>query len=310
MLLPGLLRVALAAIYLRSSMTQKVTQALSTISMVQKETVTLDCAYETSSYTYYLFWYKQTPSGEMIFLIGQESYNEQNAAEGRYSLNFQKPASSVSLTITALQLQDSAMYFCALRIAGQTSLSLGLEQDLPLFPVDNEEETVGFGSDESNKRPSQGWCSSWQLTFGSGTQLTVVPDIKNPNPAVYQLKSPKSINTSVCLATDFDSQNNVPEVTDSLAYSSNSTVLDMKAMDSKSNGMLAWSSRIDFKCEDAFNQIFHPDSKFPCDSKLAEQSFETDMNLNFQNLSVIGFRLLLLKVVGFNLLMTLRLWSS
>lgn len=96
-------------------MTQKVTQALSTISMVQKASVTLDCAYETSSYTYYLFWYKQTPSGEMIFLIGQESYNEQNAAEGRYSLDFQKPASSVSLTITALQLQDSAMYFCALR---------------------------------------------------------------------------------------------------------------------------------------------------------------------------------------------------
>ena len=35
-----------------------------------------------------------------------------------------------------------------------------------------------------------------------------------------------------------------------------------------------------------------------------------DMNLNSQNLSVIGFRILLLKVVGFNLLMTLRLWSS
>lgn len=149
-----------------------------------------------------------------------------------------------------------------------------------------------------------------KLTFGAGTLLSVKPNIKNPNPAVYQLKSPKSSNTSVCLATDFDSQNNVPEVTDSLAYSSNSTVLDMKAMDSKSNGMLAWSSRIDFKCEDAFNQIFHPNSELPCDSKLAEQSFETDMNLNFQNLSVIGFRLLLLKVVGFNLLMTLRLWSS
>ena len=35
-----------------------------------------------------------------------------------------------------------------------------------------------------------------------------------------------------------------------------------------------------------------------------------DINLNSQNLSVIAFRILLLKVVGFNLLMTLRLWSS
>ncbi|KAK2492179.1 hypothetical protein MC885_020688 [Smutsia gigantea] len=49
----------------------------------------------------------------------------------------------------------------------------------------------------------------------------------------------------------------------------------MKATDSKSNGMLVWSSRIDFECKDAFNQIFHPDSEFPCDAKLAEQSFET-----------------------------------
>lgn len=34
------------------------------------------------------------------------------------------------------------------------------------------------------------------------------------------------------------------------------------------------------------------------------------MNLNLQNLSVMGFRIILLKMVGFNLLMTLRLWSS
>ncbi|TEA40635.1 hypothetical protein DBR06_SOUSAS9410002, partial [Sousa chinensis] len=43
------------------------------ISMLEKEDVTLDCVYEASSYSYYLFWYKQTPSGEMIFLIHQES---------------------------------------------------------------------------------------------------------------------------------------------------------------------------------------------------------------------------------------------
>ncbi|TEA33830.1 hypothetical protein DBR06_SOUSAS278410001, partial [Sousa chinensis] len=33
--------------------------------MLEKEDVTLDCVYEASSYN--LFWYKQTPSGEMIF---------------------------------------------------------------------------------------------------------------------------------------------------------------------------------------------------------------------------------------------------
>lgn len=96
-------------------MAQKVTQAQPAISMSEKEAVTLDCIYETGGNTYYLFWYKQPPSGEMIFLIRQESYGERNATEGRYSLNFQKSDRSISLTIRALQLGDSAVYFCALR---------------------------------------------------------------------------------------------------------------------------------------------------------------------------------------------------
>ncbi|KAM7239922.1 hypothetical protein CapIbe_009417 [Capra ibex] len=113
--LPGLLRAVIASVCLGSIMAQKVTQNQSEISVLEKEDVTLNCAYEANSYTYYLFWYKQPPSGEMIFLIHQESYNELNTAKGQYLLNFQKATSSISLTITDLQLKDSAVYFCALR---------------------------------------------------------------------------------------------------------------------------------------------------------------------------------------------------
>ncbi|CAO2591012.1 T-cell receptor alpha chain C region [Lemmus lemmus] len=91
----------------------------------------------------------------------------------------------------------------------------------------------------------------------------------------------------------------------------------MRSMDSKSNGAIAWSNHSNLNCKDAFRQnASYPSSVFfflldvPCDAKLIEKSFETDMNLNFQNLSVMGLRILLLKVAGFNLLMTLRLWSS
>nr|XP_014335709.1 PREDICTED: uncharacterized protein LOC102279193 [Bos mutus] len=54
------------------------------------ETVTLNCTNDTGDTTYSLFWYKQHSSGEMTFLIHQDSYNKPNAAEDRYSLNFQK----------------------------------------------------------------------------------------------------------------------------------------------------------------------------------------------------------------------------
>lgn len=81
---------------------------------MEEKTVTLDCVYETRESTYYLFWYKQTTNGGMVFLIRQESYNE-NATEGRYSLNFQRSQSSIGLIITATRIEDSAVYFCAMR---------------------------------------------------------------------------------------------------------------------------------------------------------------------------------------------------
>ena len=76
--------------------------------------MTLDCKYDTSDSRYNLFWYKQPGSGGMILLIRQDS-NQQNATEGRYSLNFQKAGKSITLVISASQLKDSAVYFCALR---------------------------------------------------------------------------------------------------------------------------------------------------------------------------------------------------
>ena len=87
-----------------SSVAQKVIQDQPDTSSPVGESVTLKCRYETSQSSYSIFWYKQLPSGEMIFLT----------RDGRYSINVERSRKSSSLTISTLQLEDSAKYFCAL----------------------------------------------------------------------------------------------------------------------------------------------------------------------------------------------------
>uniref|UniRef100_A0A8C9PYP8 Ig-like domain-containing protein n=1 Tax=Spermophilus dauricus TaxID=99837 RepID=A0A8C9PYP8_SPEDA len=144
-----------------TSMAQKVIQAQTGISVVEKEAVTLDCVYETSDSSYYLFWYKQLPSGKLTLLIRQESYNQQNATEGRYSLNFQKASSSIQLTITASQLMDAAVYFCALREATVRGLPVGV-------PQKPQEELGPLGGRPHHRQGGAGAVSA-QVGFGQET---------------------------------------------------------------------------------------------------------------------------------------------
>ena len=99
-----------------SGVAQKVIQDQPDTSSQLGQSVTLNCRYATTGsyyYSYYYCWYKLLPSGEMIYLIGQV-FSGQNARNGRYSVNLQKASKSISLTISDLQLEDSAEYFCAL----------------------------------------------------------------------------------------------------------------------------------------------------------------------------------------------------
>ena len=94
-------------------MAQKVIQDQPDVSSQMGQSVTLNCRYETSWSAYYLYWYKQLPSGQMTYVIRQGS-EVTNARKDRYSVNFKKADKSFNLTISALQLEDSAKHFCAL----------------------------------------------------------------------------------------------------------------------------------------------------------------------------------------------------
>uniref|UniRef100_F6ZNG3 Ig-like domain-containing protein n=1 Tax=Ornithorhynchus anatinus TaxID=9258 RepID=F6ZNG3_ORNAN len=99
------------------SMAQSIFQAETAVSKTEWDNVTLLCDYSTSYSKYMLYWYKRPHKGEMTYLIYQYSEGKNNAREGRFSVNFQKEKNSISLTITGLELEDSAVYFCALREA-------------------------------------------------------------------------------------------------------------------------------------------------------------------------------------------------
>ncbi|XP_012589449.1 PREDICTED: uncharacterized protein LOC101625896 [Condylura cristata] len=97
-----------------SSVAQKVTQDQPVITKQEGSTVTLNCRYETSLGTYYLYWYKELPDGKLTYLIHQPS-SAKNAQSGRYFIHLKKADKSISFIIKRLQLDDSAKYFCGLQ---------------------------------------------------------------------------------------------------------------------------------------------------------------------------------------------------
>uniref|UniRef100_A0A6I8PFR1 Ig-like domain-containing protein n=1 Tax=Ornithorhynchus anatinus TaxID=9258 RepID=A0A6I8PFR1_ORNAN len=110
MALPTLLWAVTASVCLGRG---SVSQAEAEASRQEGDTLNLTCNYSTSESAYYLFWYKQLPTGELIYLIRQDSWSEGKKAT-RLSLTFKKTENLILLTIATLQLGDSAVYFCAL----------------------------------------------------------------------------------------------------------------------------------------------------------------------------------------------------
>uniref|UniRef100_A0A8D2ACL7 Ig-like domain-containing protein n=1 Tax=Sciurus vulgaris TaxID=55149 RepID=A0A8D2ACL7_SCIVU len=147
-----------------SSFAQKVTQAQSAVWVQEKEAVSLHCTYESSATSYGLLWYKQPSSGEMVFLIRQDSYSKENVIEGRYSLSLQKASKSIQLVISASQLGDSAVYFCALR----DDTVGGLLEAVVQKPRVCLRHPPGVGTKAGNGHPERKWPGLWHLMSGVG----------------------------------------------------------------------------------------------------------------------------------------------
>nr|AAR84217.1 T cell receptor alpha [Tachyglossus aculeatus] len=186
-------------------------------------------------------------------------------------LTIQEDRKSNILTLHNVQDRDSAVYYCALD-----------------------------GYDSGNK-----------VIFGKGTSLTVTPNVTNPQPRMYRLKKPQVNDLSICLFTDFG--NDEVNMTGIRNIMRAPSVVDVKRLESKSLGIVAWDNSLDWDCQaqasEAVYSLSNSSGKV-CNAKVVNENFSSDPYLNSRNLAMIFLRVVFVKTMGFNLLMTLKLWSS
>ncbi|XP_049931025.1 T cell receptor alpha chain MC.7.G5-like, partial [Epinephelus moara] len=149
----------------------------------------------------------------------------------------------------------------------------------------------GFRSDVSHSVN----VGSDKIIFGRGAQLRVHSDEGESKPSYYKLQTAipsddESTNLTVCLATGFNRHN---------------------ASDFKPEAVM-------IKGDSLYNQVTLVSSPKECGlaetdlggSPTCEDKLEPDAKVNLMTLTIMGLRLLFIKTIVFNVLMTLRLWIS
>uniref|UniRef100_A0A665V3V3 Uncharacterized protein n=1 Tax=Echeneis naucrates TaxID=173247 RepID=A0A665V3V3_ECHNA len=139
--------------------------------------------------------------------------------------------------------------------------------------------------------------SGVKLTFGSGTKLTVVSSA-DYEPLYYELESNE---TKACLATGFskhDAAKNKSVFRNEEAARPSKKSWDGSLEDALYSSVALISNSAE-KCEE--------DSRptKPCGDFL-----EKDPTVNAVSLTILGLRLLFIKTIVFNVLITLRFWMS
>ncbi|XP_065809417.1 uncharacterized protein [Labrus bergylta] len=122
---------------------RRVIQPTEDVFASERDTVTLDCTFETNDTNPFLFWYRQEAGDFPKYMLRCYSNKAENApgiSEDRFKAAIN--GKSVPLKIQKLQLTDSAVYYCALRptVTGNTTTLCVSCEDLT--PVKNEEHSL------------------------------------------------------------------------------------------------------------------------------------------------------------------------
>ncbi|XP_039569959.1 T cell receptor alpha chain MC.7.G5-like isoform X2 [Passer montanus] len=152
-------------------------------------------------------------------------------------------------------------------------------------------------------------------TFGAGTQLVVTPKV-TPSPSVYRLTSQDAQGLEMCLITDYSPE----KLTLSSAEQHTSAVVGVAAAGSgeEESSYLStfWARRDELHCaasHEGFGELQGEDpesgASAVCVTGLSLH-FRTDEHLNTLSLSQLGLKIILMKGIIFNVLMTVLMWKK
>ncbi|KAM8960616.1 T cell receptor alpha chain MC.7.G5-like [Pelodytes ibericus] len=270
-------------------------------SVLLGEAVHLECVY-TYSGSPYLYWYVQYPGKSPTMLINDLMQEQQKG----FSAKIDKTNTSFHMKKDHAELTDSGVYFCAI---SDNNLRIIFGSGTKLRVLPNIEHC---DNNSGNK-----------ITFGKGTGLDVRPRIPESTvPSMYQLKSNKKIEgmpNTVCLATDFPPPDNYLKafVKKAEANLTNRVMLD-SSDDMWRYSAVLWDDGLseDYTCSMKYKENTYDVQKPKasdtdiCSPSSLEENFETDEKMNTVSLNILGLRLITIKAIIFNMIITFRLWSS
>ncbi len=82
------------------------------------ESVTLSCTYKSKT-NVLLYWYRQYPNREPQYLFFKSSRSSGGVIVSAKRYKLTTSPTSTSLTINNVNLSDSALYYCALKVGAQ-----------------------------------------------------------------------------------------------------------------------------------------------------------------------------------------------
>ncbi|XP_067833086.1 T cell receptor alpha chain MC.7.G5-like, partial [Heptranchias perlo] len=295
------------------------------------DTVTISCEY-SGLCPYTVHWYSQCPGQAPKYLLQRHTSgagNNKNAAGGRISASIDPVKKISRLIISKLQLSDSAVYHCALRYWDTISkLIFRSGTRIIIDPVRFSNNVSSFCCDdvELDLVALCGFFAGYlslcglgytaKLTFGNGTEVIVEPKEKTPKeptvsvfyPPVIQRGDGESTDkVAVCLVSEFSPKEiglfinttTVPKIN----VTRSSHLLNNGYY--RSSGFLSLNSSkhsVNVTCEARHmaRSFYSKRDSLYCAADLPR--------VNFLSLTVMGLRILFLKCVAFNVLLTARVW--